>query len=236
MNSKIFSALCLLPALAIGSAKAALITDSSGLTGSPATIDFSQFVGVGNDHNKINGPINIGTATDEVEASTANDPLTLWLTNIDWGLADNGTWDSGRNGFLGTRSSDTSNINPINIHFKQGNISGFGFFMNYLTDINTIDGSVRLSAYNSGATLLEEFIINPTGADINTFGSNDGAFRGIQRDKADIAYIQLTGFNAVFDDLQYTRDVPEPASIALLLLGLAGVGYSTRKQNPNIII
>lgn len=226
---KTLSAFILLPALTIGSAQAALITDSSDLVGSTTTIDFSQFVG--NEYNEINGPINIGTSTEEVLASTRHDPLTLWLTNIDWGLSGNGTWGSGRDGFLGTRSADTKNVNPIKIVFESGNISGFGFFMNYLTDSNTIDGSVSLSAYTSGATLLEKFIINPTGAGISTSGSNNGAFRGIQRDTADISYIQLTGFNAVFDDFQFTRAVPEPASIALLLVGLAGIGYTQKKRN-----
>lgn len=236
LNTKIRSALCLLPALVIGSAQAALITDASNLTGSSTTIDFSQFAGTGNDHNQVNGPIQIGSSTEDIQVFTSYDPRNLWLTNIDWDLADNGTWGSGRNGFLGTFSTDTQNVNPIQIHFKSGNISGFGFFMNYFLNDNTIAGSVSLSAYDAGETLLEEFIINPLGDGISTSGlNNGGAFKGIQRSTADIAYIQLTGFNAVFDDLQFTRDVPEPSSIALLLLGLAGVGYSTRRQNPNII-
>ena len=231
MNIKTFSAFCLLPALAIGSAQAALITDSSDLVGSTTTIDFNQFVG-SKQLNGINGPINIGTPTEKVQASTLYDPLTMWLTNIDWSLADNGSWNSGRDGFLGTSSTASQNVNPVKIVFESGNISGFGFFMNYFLDANTIASSVSLSAYDSGATLLEEFTINPAGVGISTFGFNEGAFRGIQRDTADIDYILLTASNAVFDNLQFTRSasVPEPASIALLLAGLAGIGYTNKKR------
>lgn len=234
LNTKILGALCLLPALVVGSAQAALITDASSLTGSSTTIDFSQFAG--NEQQGINGLIQLSTlAGEDIQARTSNDPKDLWLTNTSWNLADNGSWDAARDGFLGIKPSSIQNTNPIQIYFNSGYISGFGFFMNYFLDPNTIAGSVSLSAYDTGATLLEEFIINPAGDGISTSGlNNGGAFKGIQRSTADIAYIELTGFNAVFDDLQFTRDVPEPTSIALLLLGLAGVGYSCKKTKNQL--
>lgn len=236
LKNKILGTLSLLSILAVQPANAAFITDISSLTGAVNLIDFSEFTG-SNQHHRVNGPINIGTPIGEsIEVSTAQDPLDLWLTNTTWDLSNNQEWNSGRNGFLGISQPDNVNVFPVRIDFNSGNISSFGFFMNYFSRRDANNGVVSLSAFDSGSTLLEEFVINGSDStSINTPSSNnDGAFRGIKRDNADIAYIELLGFHAVFDDLQFTRagtsSVPEPGSILLLMLGLAGIRASARNS------
>jgi hypothetical protein len=236
LKIKILGTLSLLSILAVQPANAAFITDVSSLTGAINLIDFSEFTG-SNQHQRINGPINIGAPVGEdIQVSTAQDPEDLWLANTTWNLSNNQEWTSDRNGFLGIYQPDNVNVFPVRIDFNSGDISSFGFFMNYFSNTGEDNGVVSLSAYDSGSTLLEEFIINASNStSISTPENNDrGAFRGIKRDNSDIAYIELLGFHSVFDDLQFTRSgtssVPEPGSILVLMLGLAGIGASTRNN------
>jgi hypothetical protein len=59
-------------------------------------------------------------------------------------------------------------------------------------------------------------------APISTLGTvNDGAFRGIALANNDIFLLRLPSGFSVIDDLTFSRaSVPEPTTIALLLIGL----------------
>jgi hypothetical protein len=63
-------------------------------------------------------------------------------------------------------------------------------------------------------------------------GSNDGAFRGIQRAQADIEYFEYSGQYAVMDDLTVTdaSSVPEPGSILLFGSGVLGLLAKARQR------
>jgi len=74
---------------------------------------------------------------------------------------------------------------------------------------------------SSGGVL--ESTAAPSG--LNTYvGFDRTAFGG------DIKYLRVTCDYCALDDLQFTSKVPEPASLALLGLGLVGVGITRRKH------
>lgn len=105
-----------------------------------------------------------------------------------------------------------------------------------LTDFVSIDiigndssDDGRLLAYDAMNTLLATYT---TGA----LGTGQVETALISRGSADIAYVIATGDanesdSISLDNLNYNSGViPEPASIALLGLGIAGIGYQRRKR------
>jgi hypothetical protein len=211
-------------------ASAAPITSTAGLVGVQQLVTFSQFTG-GNTFQGVNGPVQIGGSVGEnIVVTDVSGGGNIWLYDGGWGLGDNGSWDSGRAGFLGIFDEQ----GPLRINFNSGNVGGFGFFMNVVTPGAEFQ-PVVLRAYDSGGGLLEAFDVTAT-ANISTPGAlNAGAFRGIQLAGNNIAYIELLGDTAVFDDFRFSRigtaPVPEPSLLALLALGVGGViGVQRRKR------
>lgn len=200
------------------------ITSAASLTGSTTVIDFSQFTG-GSQQTGVNGPVQIGAVAGvDVVVQDMSNGGNIWLYNSGWGLLDNGSWDSGRNGYLGI----FPNNGPARIIFNDGPVSGFGLFMNY-PDPGFLPQT--LSAFDILGNLLETFDVGATAPISTPAGLNAGGFRGIQLATSNIAYIELLGDTAVYDNLTFTSSaqVPEPATLALLGLGLAGIGFSRRK-------
>lgn len=202
-------------------ALAAQITSFGQLTGATSTINFSQTT----NSIEVGGPEQIGALVGE-DITASSSSSALYLYNGGWGLSANGSWNSGRNGYMGIWPND----GPVRVTFVDAPISGFAFFMNYVPNFRA---PTVLWAYDAGGTLLESFDVTNL-APINTpDGTNAGAVRGIQRGATDIAYLEITGQGTVLDDLTFGRggqQVPEPATLGLFGLAIAALGSIRRKK------
>jgi hypothetical protein len=199
---------------------AAPITTEAGLTGSTTVIDFSQFTG-DSQLTGVNGPVQIGAlAGVDVTVQDMSAGSNIYLYDDQWGLTGNGSWNSGRIGYLGIFPED----GPVRITFNDGPVSGFGLFMNYPTPGHLPQ---ILSAFDSSNNLLEMFDVGATAPISTPGGLNEGAFRGIQLSAATIAYVELLGDTAVYDDLRFSTSaptaIPEPASVLLFGTGLVAL-------------
>lgn len=211
-------------------ANAALIT-SSGDLNSASVIDFSQF-DIGS-YTFINGPTQVGDLVGENVEFSAQAP-NAGLGGGNYGLVGNGIWTDplgsgqGRDGYAFINNGGDF----MDFTFNDGLVSGVGGFMNYCPTCP--NGPALIQALGIGGNVLESWDIEQVAPISTPEGVNAGDFRGILRDQADIFTFRVWNRIAVLDDLTFSRDsvnVPEPASLILLGLGLVGIGFSRKKYS-----
>lgn len=198
----------LLGLMMAASSNAALITSSAG----GGTI--TTFTGTGCNCG-VTGPIVIdGFSIDGIPNFSYGD--------VTYGLASNGTW-SGLS-WVATNSSASS----VTIDLG-GLYDWVGGFMNYAPGT----GSPMIEAVAvDGTTVLESYILS-TDAPISTpGGTNAGAFRGISRGSADIAFFRFSNAYLLMHNIELngtSSAVPEPATMSLSALALVGLATLRRR-------
>ncbi len=199
-------------------ANADLIT--SNTIANPITIDFDGQDTVSN----IPGPIQIGTGVGE-NIEVSGDPDTGLYTNFNgWGLVSNGTWGQG----MTYISANDARPGSLIFHFNDGPVSAVGGFMNHAPDFDT---DLIISVLDEFMNVLEEYNITELADIVTPNGLNEGGFRGIDRGgNQDIHYFVVYGYVPVLDDFTFSRSVPEPGTLALLGLGLFGLGFAKRRK------
>jgi len=211
-------------------APAALVTDTS-LFVSPTVYDFSAYAGCTSTFGSQAGCApSLTLAGTGIQFTGTSGFFGSALYNGSWSLVDNGSWDSGRNGYAGNNGRETGDFARFTFPTP---VSAVGGFFNYAV---RVDGGIprpfTILAYGAGNVLLESYDIE-TLAPISTLGGvNAGAFRGIVRGSSDIVAFEFQNGVSVVDDLTYadaTAAVPEPGSLFLVASGLLGLTRIRRK-------
>jgi hypothetical protein len=196
---------CALPA------HAAVSFDVDNLAAPVETIDFEAFDGL-----ITSGP----EAVAPNLTFTGGEGSVLGAFIAD--LGDNGLWGAGNH------FAASSSIGELRFTFSDGLLSsGIGAVVNHFA-LSPLLFSVQVSAFGADDQLLETYtMVIDTAAD----SLNQGLFLGIVRDQADIRSISYRASNGVvLDDLSFTTPVPEPGTYALMLAGLAAVGFVAARR------
>ena len=139
-----------------------------------------------------------------------------------FGLVNNGSWSG-----FGMIGVDTS-IGAITIDLG-GSFSTVGGFMNYAPGFGTPTISAMAA---DGTTVLESWDLSVSAPIVTPGGFNEGAFRGIQRGSADIAFFRISDSFIVMHDITIdggVPGVPEPTTFLLFGGGLAALLLRRRK-------
>jgi hypothetical protein len=229
MTTRRLIAACSATAALLGltvSAHASLVTTSFAGT----VVDFSQFSGP---FAFGAGPVAVGGLVGANIDWSSSSPSAV-IGNGGYGLGGNGSWGGGRNGYTGL-----NNVNApggyTQFIFNDGPVSSVGGFVNYATcGSSQCDPAQQfiieaLDAFNNA---IETYNVSVLAAISTPSATDAGAFRGIVRANSDIYGFRLYNAVHVLDDLTFTRSnsVPEPATLALVGLALAGLGVSRRRR------
>lgn len=210
-------------------ANAALVT--SDIISSPVVIDFSTQATV----SAVTGPVQIGSLVgQDVTVQTVDGSSQLYTNYNGWGLTSNGTWGTPQT-YVGSNSTS-----GLRFSFNGGPVSQVGGFINYAPN----SPHLVITALDAGLNVLETYDITNLADIVTPGGLNAGAFRGIVRQTADIAFFEVSALAPVLDNLTFSSNggtpppststpVPTMSIYALALTTLGLLLVATRRLRPS---
>jgi PEP-CTERM motif len=223
-----FASLALVAALSLaGSAQASSIVSATA-TFAPTTglFDFDAYDGR---QVAAGAPVLLGGGSTFFVADA---PSVLGANEQD--LGGNGLWGARLDATPTGSGNFLSSTGPVLFGFLiTGPQARVGAYFNLSQPLEgTKTAQLTLTAYSAANQVLESFSYR---VDTGWDSYNEGIFLGFSRAKADIYSFGVTvsaGQSLVLDNLHLSAaPVPEPASIALLMAGLAVIGGAARRRS-----
>lgn len=186
-------------------AQAALTNDPLAILSPTQMVDFESFDGL-----YTSGPEMV--APQLVFTGDEGSVLGAFIAD----LGQNGLWGAGN------KFAASDFIGELRFTFADGLVSSSaGALVNHFA-LDPLPFAVVISAYGDNSQIIETHTVMVDTAEDSL---NEGLFLGIVRAQADIRSISFKGNGVVVDNLSFTTPVPEPGTYAMLLAGLAAVGF-----------
>jgi len=186
----------------------AVLVNNAAALGATSLVDFEAYDGL-----LTSGPVAV--AADVAFTGDDGSELGAYIRDLN----DNGAWG------VGNHFAASGFVGELRFTFN-GLSSGAGAFVNHFA-LDVLPFSMVVSAYGDNNQIIETHTMM---VDTAFDSYNEGVFLGIQRASADIRSISFKGVGVVVHNFAYSSPVPETGTWALMLAGLAGVGFLRTRQ------
>ncbi len=175
------------------------------------------------------GPITVAPGIVWSSTNATNQGGSVYGYDGGYGFNDNG-FDSSTLTGLNDNSDNFGVVDSMTFSFSTP-VSAVGGVLNWAAETSYLAPS-SISVYDASNNLIESLTLYAGGVDLVTPDS----FYGFQESSATISKFVLTdGYVAVIGGLSATS-VPEPATWAMMLVGLGGIGVTMRsRRKVNVV-